>query len=190
MNIAHTVSVGAASGREAFARKPRSRDLRKGRASEENRIYLLTSTTHERQELFLTWRDARPLVQAMRHFHENGRASTLAYVVMPDHFHWLMQLHGNISLSGLMRGIKTWSAREINRLRQTHGFPSLQAVWQSGFHDHALRAEEDIRQFARYVVTNPLRAGLCDTLAAYPLWDAVWVEESRPEAAPTESCEP
>jgi REP-associated tyrosine transposase len=173
--------VGAASGREA-----RSRDLRKGRISETNRIYLLTSNTHERQKLFLSWCDAAPLIQALRYSQTSGVASTIAYVVMPDHFHWLVALHGKASLSGLMRSIKTWSARAINKTRQAQGLPPLAAIWQSGFHDHAMRAEEDIRQLARYVVTNPLRTGLCRTLRAYPLWDAIWLEDSRPEAAPTD----
>jgi hypothetical protein len=29
---------------------------------------------------------------------------------------------------------------------------------------------------ARYVVANPLRAGLVQTLRNYPLWDAVWLD--------------
>ena len=30
-------------------------------------------------------------------------------------------------------------------------------------------------KLARYVVANPLRAGLVEKLGDYPLWDAVWV---------------
>jgi len=48
-------------------------------------------------------------------------------------------------------------------------------VWMSGFHEQALRKEEDLAAVARYVVANPLRAGLVDKLANYPLWDAVWL---------------
>jgi hypothetical protein len=28
---------------------------------------------------------------------------------------------------------------------------------------------------ARYIVANPLRAGLCRHLGDYPLWDSVWL---------------
>jgi len=48
-------------------------------------------------------------------------------------------------------------------------------VWQRGFHDHALRAEEDIVGVARYLVANPLRAGLCDKIGNYPYWNAQWL---------------
>lgn len=48
-------------------------------------------------------------------------------------------------------------------------------VWQRGFHDRALRQEEDLIATARYVVANPLRAGLVDRIGDYPWWDAVWL---------------
>ena len=48
-------------------------------------------------------------------------------------------------------------------------------IWQSGFHDHALRREEDLAQLARYIVANPLRAGLAQRVGDYPHWDAAWL---------------
>jgi len=29
---------------------------------------------------------------------------------------------------------------------------------------------------ARYVVANPVRAGLADSVLAYPYWNAVWLD--------------
>nr|GFC93156.1 hypothetical protein [Tanacetum cinerariifolium] len=85
---------------------------------------------------------------------EEGAARSLAWVVMPDHFHWLIELHDS-TLSTLMRRAKSRGAHSINRAlgRQCQ-------VWQKGFHDRALRSEEDIKAVARYIVANPLRAGL------------------------------
>jgi REP element-mobilizing transposase RayT len=48
-------------------------------------------------------------------------------------------------------------------------------LWQPGYHDHALRREEDLVATARYLVANPLRAGLVQHIGDYPLWDAVWL---------------
>jgi hypothetical protein len=48
-------------------------------------------------------------------------------------------------------------------------------LWQKGYHDRALRRDEDLQQAARYIVANPLRAGLVKRLGDYPLWDAVWL---------------
>ena len=49
------------------------------------------------------------------------------------------------------------------------------SLWQRGYHDHAVRKEENIREIARYIVANPLRAGLVRSLKDYPYWNAVWL---------------
>ena len=69
-----------------------------------------------------------------------------------------------------MQGVKSRSAIAINKHLRSQG-----QVWQKGFHDHALRRGGDLLKTARYVVANPLRAGLAKDLGDYPLWDAVWL---------------
>ncbi|MFB6261862.1 MAG: transposase, partial [Thiohalorhabdaceae bacterium] len=66
--------------------------------------------------------------------------------------------------------------RRINAQRNLPGSP----VWQPGFHDRAIRREEDLEAVARYVVANPLRAGLVDRIADYPHWDAAWLDGTGP----------
>jgi REP element-mobilizing transposase RayT len=149
--------------------RPHSRDLRRGRYSEQHRAYLITTTTHHRAPLFLDWRCGRLVVRALQS--ESPRATTLAFVVMPDHLHWLMQLGSGASLAAVVQSVKSVSAHRVNRYRGTRG-----PVWQDGFHDHALRREEDLRATARYVVANPLRAGLIEEVGQWPLWDAFWLE--------------
>ena len=39
----------------------------------------------------------------------------------------------------------------------------------------AVRREEDLKMIARYIVTNPIRAGLVQKVGDYPLWDATWI---------------
>lgn len=143
--------------------------LRKGRFSEAGRIYLLTTVVRQRQPLFTDLHLGRLLVQELRAAHDKALVSSLAWVVMPDHLHWLVQL-GDIALDRLMKEVKARSALTINRARGGTG-----PLWQEGFHDRALRQEEDIQVVARYVLANPLRAGLVERLGDYPLWDAVWL---------------
>ncbi len=69
-----------------------------------------------------------------------------------------------------MHLVKGRSARQINL-----AFGRTQRLWQPGFHDRALRAEEDRLAAARYIVANPLRAGLVRRVADYPHWDCVWL---------------
>jgi REP element-mobilizing transposase RayT len=150
--------------------------LRKGRYSEPGRIYLLTTVTHGRRPLFRSLRLARAVIACLRYPHDRGQVASLAFVVMPDHLHWLVQMQQAPTLADLMGPLKTHSARAINQRRGAPGVP----VWQEGFHDRAIRREEDIEALARYVVANPLRAGLVDRIGDYPHWDAAWLSGSEP----------
>ncbi len=147
------------------SRQPKGNALRRGRFSEPGRIYLITTVTKERCTLFNDLCFGRLLVSALR----GAEAHTLCYVIMPDHLHWLLELE-KASLSNVVQGVKSVSAHSINRVRGTRG-----PVWQAGFHDHALRQEDDLKSMARYVVANPLRARLVNQLGDYSLWDAVWL---------------
>jgi REP element-mobilizing transposase RayT len=143
--------------------------LRNGRYSQPSRIYLLTAVTHLRQPYFQNWQTGRQVVQEFRRAQDSGTASSIAWVVMPEHFHWLIELHDG-DLSRLMQTTKSRSARHFNQHRGFSG-----AVWQKGYFDRALRREEDLKTAARYIIANPLRAGLVSRIGDYPLWDAMWL---------------
>ncbi|CAI8978103.1 REP-associated tyrosine transposase [Pseudomonas serbica] len=143
--------------------------LRSGRYSQSGQIYLLTAVTRLREPLFSDWRVGRLVVEQFRQAQTEEQANSLAWVVMPDHFHWLIELQNN-TLAGLMRATKSRCARTVNaRLGRTG------QMWQKGFHDRAIRREEDLRAVARYIIANPLRAGLVRRVQDYPLWDAIWL---------------
>ncbi len=155
-------------------------NLRKGRYSMCNGVYVITAVTRGRVPRFADLWCGRILVNAMRNHAAKGDVESLAFVVMPDHLHWLVSLTGNLGLSDLMRSVKGYSS---HCLHSHHGrnaavatFPARGPVWQEGYHDHSLRDEEDVRMVARYVVMNPVRAGLVSNIWNYPLWDAIWVE--------------
>ena len=149
----------------------RGQALRKGRVSIDSQIYLVTTVTNKRIRLFSDLFLGRMVVHELMQNEQLGSAETLAFVIMPDHIHWLFALGPGYSLSNVINGIKSYSARSINNKLSRPGIP----VWQRGFHDHALRREEDFKHIVRYVVANPLRAGLVRRIGDYPLWDAVWL---------------
>ena len=80
--------------------------LRLGRYCEPGRPYLLTTATHQRQPLFHDFDLARLLVAQLRAANDGGWATSLVWVVMPDHLHWLVELHDR-PLGMLMRGSRT-----------------------------------------------------------------------------------
>ena len=158
-------------------RSAHSKDLRKQRLSLANQIYLVTSVTEKRKPWFTDLYLGRILVHGMRQQQVMGCVDSLAFVVMPDHFHWLLQLQPGHALSEVMRSVKGRAARLIREMMLQNGsVVGGVKFWQDGFHDHALRKEEDLKDVARYVIANPLRAGLVSRIGDYPLWDAKWVE--------------
>ena len=156
--------------------KPHAKDLRNGRHSENNQIYQVTAVTHQRQKVFTDLSLGRIVIQEMRHQHQQEKVNSLAFVVMPDHIHWLFALQNDNSLAEVMQSVKGRSASQIQHIRCARGETTgKQALWQKGYHDHALRKEEDLQQMARYIVANPLREGIVNKIANYPLWDAIWL---------------
>lgn len=75
--------------------------LRVGRFSESGRTYLLTAVVDQRQPFFADWRLGRLVVQALRMTQEEGWGDFLAWVVMPDHMHCLVQLQDKTLAIGL-----------------------------------------------------------------------------------------
>ena len=147
--------------------KPRiyhSHDLRKGRVSLSGQIYSITTVTLKRQTFFHDFTVARALIQILREHDALDYAKTICFVVMPDHLHWLMQLGNNRDLATVVRGMKSLSSKR-----------SGCKLWQHGFYDHALRHDENVKTVSRYIVMNPVRAGLVEHHNDYPHWDAIWM---------------
>jgi len=108
-----------------------------------------------------------PLLDSGAHWRDSR---SLCWVLMPDHCHLLVQAGLDGSLASLIARLKAHTARTCNLARNASG-----PLWQRGFHDRALRTEQDIAAVARYIVRNPIRAGLTSAVGSYPFWNAVWV---------------
>jgi len=151
--------------------KQHGRDLRKGRVSIPGQIFLITTVTHKRQPTFSDFYCARIVVNTLKYTEQTCGLESLSFVLMPDHLHWLFSLGEKSSLSQVVGNMKRRSSYRVNEFKDRSSLP----VWQPGFHDYALRKEDEIRDVARYIVANPLRAGLVEKIGDYPLWDAVWL---------------
>ena len=107
-------------------------------------------------------------------------------VVMPDHVHMLLTPvavrsesgyagEGTrapywISLSEIVKGIKSVTARKINRLRgRERG-----SIWLDEYYDRIVRDEEDFMVKIKYMKSNPVKKGL---VTESEDWDALWISE-------------
>ena len=144
--------------------------LRKGRCSIPNQVYHVSTATHGWRPLFEDLICGRAVVHSLRHEHDAGHVESLAFVVMPDHLHWLFSLSGSRPLHVCINNVKAFSAKRINKITGRSG-----KIWQTSYYDRAIRREEDLEGVARYIVANPLRAKLATSVRNYPLWDAKWL---------------
>ena len=142
--------------------------LRRGRASLAGQVYLITFSTRDRLPLFATPEVAMEASRALADPRIWVRSRLLAWVLMPDHWHGLVELGRQDYLPSLVQRLKSNSTRH---LRQA----GVDRVWARAYHDRALRQEEAQVDAARYVVLNPVRAGLVRRVGDYPYWDAVWL---------------
>ncbi|MBL4909915.1 MAG: transposase [Alteromonadaceae bacterium] len=145
-------------------------DLRKGRFSQENSIYFITFVVNKRDPLFSDFYLGQLFCQLIRENEIDHDCRWLTWILMPDHFHGLLQLSSQSSLPIIVRQLKSKSAIKINRFLKRKG-----GVWQRAYFDRSLRKEDDIKNVARYIVANPLRAKLISNVRNYPFWDSIYL---------------
>ena len=76
-----------------------------------------------------------------------------------------------------MYSLKDWTIVPISRrfcklakqrAGQIHARRTGGPLWQEGYYDRVLRKDEDLRTVARYLLNNPIRAGLVTKPIDYP----------------------
>lgn len=91
---------------------------------------------------------------------------------MPDHVHAVVE--GTEKRSDLQRFVRLAKQRSGYLFVRATGEP----LWQTSYFDRALRRDEVLADVVRYVIGNPVRAGLVARPADYPHWDSgVWTRD-------------
>jgi putative transposase len=136
-------------------------------------LVALTAAVRERRPLF---RDAevvavfeQKLAQAAR----KHACTVPVYCFMPDHLH--LMLWGRTATSDTWRAMVAFKQQTGYWLSQHR--PRVR--WQKDFYDHIVRSREDWRAQVRYIVANPVRAGLVAHWQAYPHTGAIGHDLSR-----------
>ena len=142
--------------------------LRKGRVSLPGQIYLLTAVIDGRIPHFTNLELARTACRVMLKRRTWGDANALCWVLMPDHWHGLIELGERDQLSAVMNRFKSLISKALRPQMPTP------FRWARGFHDHALRHDEDLLAVAQYIIGNPVRAGLVADVNDYPYWNSAW----------------
>ena len=108
----------------------------------------------ERRPLFTHPEVVQPLISLLGETAQAHFFDVYAYWFMPDHCHAILcGLSPICDLSWVVRASK---GRATVTLRKR----GIQDLWQSGYHGHVIRNDDDLRASAGYVLENPVRAGL------------------------------
>ncbi len=87
------------------------------------------------------------------------------HIIMPNHIHGIIIIVGaglkpaptdtekTHGLPEIIRGLKTFSARRINQIRDTTGAK----LWQRNYYEHIVRNENELNQIRQYIADNPAR---------------------------------
>ena len=141
-----------------------SKNLRKGRVSIAGQYYMITTSAYDRAKIFNLPGLAEVVLNSLHWLDNQKRIDLQAAVVMPDHLHFVARLiSGN--LSGIMHSLKSFTSKKIKSDLNLEN-----NIWQSQYHDHAIRGDDELIKTITYCLNNPVRANMVDDFHDYPYW--------------------
>lgn len=85
------------------------------------------------------------------------QCAVFTYCLMPDHLHFLVSPRHD--------GTSVLTFTDQFKGKATNGSWAVGwrgKLWQPRYYDHIVRAEEDLRAIAEYILNNPVRKGLVE----------------------------
>lgn len=156
----------------------------RGRSSfKSERLYFVTTTVVNFAPAFTENKYCELLIHNIKHYQERYEFKILGYVIMPSHFHWVIEIQPKLgSISDIMRDIKKYSAWDIMEALEQNKETDLlrlfaanakglqnqkRKFWMRRFDDEVTRNVEMLRTKLEYIHNNPVKAGLVDCQEAY-----------------------
>jgi len=88
----------------------------------------------------------------------------ICFVIMPNHIHLVFELRNKTKLVGdILGSMKKYSARESNKILKQKG-----KFWQAESFDRLVRDEKELFNVIKYVLLNPVNAGLVEDYKDWP----------------------
>ena len=97
---------------------------------------------------------AASVVDTWNHFNRK-RYRLIAWCVMPNHVHTIIQLFHGRDLSRAVHSWKSYTSQEANRILQREA-----TFWFRDYYDHCVRSETELERTIDYVLGNPAQIGM------------------------------
>ena len=102
------------------------------------------------------------MVQGNLWHHDGVKYRLLAWVIMPNHVHALVEIW-QVPMGKILQSWKSYTSKEANRkLARTGTF------WAEDYFDRYIRDEDHFRRVVRYIENNPVQARLVRTPEEWP----------------------
>jgi REP-associated tyrosine transposase len=116
-------------------------------------------------------------------FHFDGqRYRLIAWCVMPNHVHALIETNEDWPLAGVFHSWKSFTTHKANRILKRTG-----ELWQREYHDRFIRDDRHFAKAVSYIESNPVKAGLVQAPDQWKWssarWRASWAETKEEERA-------
>jgi putative transposase len=112
---------------------------------------------------WLNRRDIATLVEnALTHF-DDVRYRLLAWCIMPNHVHAVVELLQGYRLGTVLHSWKSFTANRANAMVGRTG-----AFWHDDYFDRYMRDEGHLEHTVNYVEQNPVRARLAESAEQWP----------------------
>jgi putative transposase len=123
-----------------------------------NHPVFITCVTCARKPILANKGENELFWQVVQQTQERHPFTIIAYVILADHFHWLLELpEDQPNFSTVMQNFKWKFTMEY---RKTHEVEMGFSPWQKRFWDHVIRDERDFETHVDYVHWNPVKHGL------------------------------
>ena len=107
------------------------------------------------------------LVAEALHYRDSKDFRLDCFSIMPNHVHTVFKPLGeeapSKSLSSIMHSLKRNTAKQANRVLERSG-----AFWEHESFDHYIRDETERKRIVKYVLENPVKAGLVRHWTEWP----------------------
>ncbi len=144
---------------------------------EDGQYVHITTRTMERIPHLASDEAKTVVLSALRAYADKRFYRLLAYVIMDNHCHFVVQVLDAKGFSQAVGRIKGWTSNQIRRLLGHRG-----SLWERRFDDNVIQTDMELAQVVDYVHFNPVRAGIVASPEDYT-WSSArrWKARSFPD---------
>ena len=155
-----------------------------------NATIFITAVTNNRTPIFKDSDNIQILFTTFKNVVFLHPYELVAYVVLPDHIHLIIQLiKGQENFSTIMKSIK---GNFTVNYKKAHNIQNNLVLWQKRFWDHLIRDENDLKSHLDYIHWNPIKHKYVDAPQKWQysslskwidegVYDLMWGSNGEPE---------